>query len=175
MRLQIPTFLVGIAITTGSALVGCSQTCGAVGCADRFHATVVSTAGDVPSGRHVVEVTADGTTTSCTFQVPPHAESSAVTVGGECPSGLAVFIGRGNTCTETEAASSSGRTCSSVNFFEDISVSGRPTQLRVRLTVDGVVMFDRTETPAYNPTEPNGPGCPPTCHQAFVHWTFVAP
>jgi hypothetical protein len=54
-------------------------------------------------------------------------------------------------------------------------VTGKPAQVLVRLSVDGAVVLDRTETPGYLSNEPNGPGCDPTCQQASAQWMFSAP
>jgi hypothetical protein len=169
----------GVVLAAGAALAGCftSKTCGLVGCWDQFHATVASADGSIPSGTHVLDVTADGMTVSCTFQVPLAMQSGGGTVAPQCPQGLGVFIGQASTCTETDTGSSKSQTCVPIagHFFEDITVIGKPTQLHVRLTVDGATLLDRTETPGYQTSEPNGPGCDPVCHQASAQWAFSAP
>jgi hypothetical protein len=47
-----------------------------------------------------------------------------------------------------------------------------PAQVQVRLTVNGAVVLDRTEAPAYRIKQPNGPDCEPTCRQASAQWTL---
>ena len=170
---------VGVWLASGAALAGCfaSKTCTLRGCQDQFHATVASTDGSIPSGMHVVDVTADGVTISCTFQVPLVQQPGGGTVAPQCPQGLNVFIGQASTCTETDTASSKSLTCVPIagHFFEDITVTGKPTQLHVRLTVNGVAVLDRSETPGYTQSQPNGPTCNPVCQQADSQWTFSGP
>jgi hypothetical protein len=171
--------LAAVALTAGAAVTGCfaSKACGLVGCQDQVHATVTRADGGIPSGTHVLDATADGVTISCTFQVPLAAQPGGGTVAPQCPSGLRVFIGQATTCTETTTGSSKTLSCVPIpgHFFEDITVVGKPAQLRVRLTVDGAVVLDRTEAPIYQSSQPNGPGCDPTCQQVSVQWMFSAP
>lgn len=160
-------------------MTGCfaSKACGLVGCQDQFHATVTSVDGSIPSGTHVLDATADGVTISCTFQVPLAVQPGGDTAAPQCPSGLRVFIGQATTCTETATGSSKTLSCVPIpgHFFEDITVGGKPALLRVLLTVEGAVVLDRTETLVYQISQPNGPGCDPTCQQGSAQWMFSAP
>jgi hypothetical protein len=168
-----------VVLSAGAAMAGCftSKICSLIGCQDQFHATIANTNGSFPSGTQVLDVTADGVTVSCTFQVPPAtAQPGGSTVAPECPSGLRVFIAQATTCTPTQTGSTTSLGCVPIagHFFEDVTVSGKPAQLRVRLTVDGAVALDRSETPVYHASQPNGPGCEPICQQASADWTFAA-
>ena len=62
--LAIARLLAGVVLAAGAALGGCftSKTCSLVGCQDQFHATVARADGSIPSGTHVMDVTADGVT-----------------------------------------------------------------------------------------------------------------
>ena len=73
-------------------------------------------------------------------------------------------------------ATAKGLVCTPIagRFFEDITLTGKPAQVRVRISVDGAVVLDSMIAPTYTAAQPNGPGCDPTCHQAAAAWTFVA-
>jgi hypothetical protein len=83
-------------------------------------------------------------------------------------------VGQEQECVEIDTGSAKGLKCTPIagRFLEGITISGRPAQVRVRITVDDVVVLDRTLEPAYAATQPNGPGCEPICHQASAAWTF---
>jgi len=173
------TSIVGFVLAVGAFLTGCFTTkaCTLRGCQDQFHVTVARADGSIPSGTHLVEVTADGTTISCTFQVPLAQQPGGGSAAPQCPQGLGVFIGQASSCTETDSGTTKSQTCVPIagHFFEDITVIGKPTQVHVRMTVDGAAVLDRTETPVYQLNQPNGPGCDPVCQQASAQWTFSAP
>jgi hypothetical protein len=172
-------FSCGVLLAVGVSLAGCftSKACTLRGCQDQFHATVAGADGSIPSGTHVLDVTADGITVSCTFQVPLAQQPGGGDVAPQCPQGLGVFIGQASTCTETDTASSKSLTCVPIagRFFEDITVTGKPAQLHVRLTVNGAAVLDQSEAPRYTSNQPNGPGCDPICQQADAQWTFSGP
>jgi hypothetical protein len=166
-------------LIAATAVPGCftGKACNLIACRDQFRATVTGVDGSLPSGTHVVEVTADGVALSCTFQVPLAMLPSGGTVGPACASGLEVGIRPATTCTEAAMGSIKSLTCAPIagRFFEDITVAGTPAQLQVRVSVDDAVLLERAETPGYVSNEPNGPGCEPTCQQASAEWTLSMP
>jgi hypothetical protein len=166
--------LVGAALAVAGLAAACeTKVCTLRGCQDQLHATITSGDGSIPPGMHLVEVTADGATLSCTFQVP----SGAGTAAAQCPSGLQVLVGQRSDCTDIDTGSARVLECRPIpgSFFEDITVIGQPRVVRVRVIVEGAVVLDRTESPTYEEALPNGPGCDPTCHQASVQWIFAVP
>lgn len=165
--------LTSLGLTSCGASAFKAQTCTEIFCSDQFHATVTSASGAVPNGTHVLEVTADGTTTTCTFAVPL-AMSAAGGVFPQCPSPLTVAILPAQSCTETETPTTKSQRCMPVpgHFSEQIGVLGAPVEVHVLLTVDGTVAVDQTTRPSYVASRPNGPGCDPICHQANVSWPF---
>jgi hypothetical protein len=169
-------FLWGVVLTGGLAS-GClrSKMCTEIGCQSQVHVTVTSADGSIPAGSHVLDATVDGVTLSCAFQVPLVVLPGGGTVGPECPVGLRVSIGQARTCTETVTGTARSLSCVPIpgQFLEDITIVGNPTQISIRLSVDGAVVLDRTETPSYQSTEPNGPGCDPACQQASAEWMFA--
>jgi hypothetical protein len=159
-----------IIVALVAAQVGCISTksCTERGCQDQLDIEIKRADGSVPAGQHVIEVTADSVTTTCTLDV---AGSTAI---GSCPSALSVHVGQEQDCVEMKTGSAVSLKCTPIpgRFFEAVTLSGKPAQVRVRITVDGAVVLDRSLQPTYVATQPNGPGCEPTCHQASIAWTF---
>jgi hypothetical protein len=176
-----PQVLLGLALAAlgvaGSCELGTSKACTARGCVDQFRASISSADGNVPQGAHAVEVMADGVRSSCTFQVPLDQVPGGGMATPSCPSDLWVLIVQEHDCTESTQGNAKVLTCTPIpgRYTEEITVMGRPESVRVRVTVDGAVVLDRTESPSYEESRPNGPGCDPLCHQASVKWTFGAP
>ena len=117
-------------------------------------------------------MTADGVLLSCTFPLPPETVTGGATVSPTCSTGLQVFARPLSDCTTTTTSSS----CTPIDgaLQEDITLSGTPTTVRFRQTVDGVVVFNHTETPTYQSSQPNGPGA---IHfspaRSSTEWTFT--
>ena len=44
--------------------------------------------------------------------------------------------------------------------------------IEVQQALDGTVLLDETISPAYETSQPNGPGCGPICHYASAAWTI---
>jgi len=152
------------------------KSCTLEGCQDQFHATVRSVDGSMLPGTHVLEVTADGITLTCTYKVPLEKLPSGQTALPQCPAGLSVSIGQDCVSETSQFDGGVSITCKPIpnGFFEVITLTGKPAQIHLRLTVEGVVALDKTEAPTYATLQPNGPGCDPICHQASVTWSFAA-
>jgi hypothetical protein len=153
-----------------------STVCTEIGCRDQFQASVTSASGGVPSGTHVLEVTADGTKTTCTFTVPLAMTAAGGVLSPQCPTPLTVNIVQAQTCTTTETPTVKTQNCAPVpgQFSEQLSLDGAPVDVHVRLTVDGTVVVEQTTRPSYVAMRPNGPGCDPLCHQASETWMFAS-
>jgi hypothetical protein len=152
--------------------------CTDIGCIDQFHVRVANPDGSFPAGTHVLEVTtADGVQRSCTFALPPQTVDGGAILSPLCPTGLQVFNDPLQTCTTSSSSTSMSQSCAPIagTVQERITVDGTSATLRLRQTVDGVVVFDRTVMPIYDVSQPNGPGCEPICHQASAEWTFSTP
>jgi hypothetical protein len=165
----------------GALLGGCgvrlpasSKACTEVGCADGLTAMVTGPDAALPAGLHLLTVTADGTTTTCTFKVPSDTLPGGGTVGPSCPPGLGVSIGQQSVCTEKEEAGGRSLTCTPVagQSVETISLMGAPAHVHLVQTMGTATVLDVTVTPTYLASQPNGPGCDPTCHEASAMLTF---
>jgi hypothetical protein len=145
------------------SLAGCTKTCTEIGCFDQFFVRVANEDGSYTPGTHVLEVTADGVLLSCTFPLPPDTVGGGGIASPVCSPGLDVFAGPLANCTTSSNATTVSQTCTPIEgtIQEQITVNGTPATVRLRQTVDGSVVFDRTITPTYKSSRPNGPGCEP--------------
>jgi hypothetical protein len=151
---------------------GGGQLCTLIGCEDQFAAYITVDATMVPTGTHTVNVTADGKEMSCTFSSP----APAAVLGGivvPCPSGVTLSLEPLEDCPPPNDAGNAGA-CQIVDgkFTETITIAGTPGMVHVQQLVGGSAVLDQTVTPAYQTDEPNGSGCGPICHVAYVMWTI---
>src|SRR5450432_1902697 len=111
-----------LALAVGGTIVGgcgiplpeSTHTCSLVGCVDQLTATVTGPDAALPAGTHLLTVTADAVTTTCTFKVPSDTLPGGGTVGPSCPQGLSVSVGQKESCTETKTSTTSSLTCTPV-------------------------------------------------------------
>jgi hypothetical protein len=177
-----PLVLVAVAMMLFASACGKGEPFGGVksctlrGCQDQFHGTVRNADGSVPPGTHVLDVTADGMTLTCTYKVPFEILPSGGTAVPQCPAGLSVGIGQDCVAETSQFDGGVSFTCMPIpnRFFETLTLTGKPAQIHVRLTVEGVVALDKNEAPTYAKTQPNGPGCDPICYQASATWSIAA-
>lgn len=157
----------------GKSSVGDSKICTLTGCWDEFAATVSLSSQTVPAGTHLINVTADGVLSSCSFVFPP---GSTVGDGGaeQCSGGLMVAVQSAANCASTESDGALVERCDAAagEFTELILVLGTPASVHIQQSVGGVVILDKSVAPTYHVNQPNGVGCDPVCHQAVEEWSI---
>lgn len=169
----------GVVVALCLSLAGCdggpfrSKACTLIGCHDQFSATVTASSAEFPAGEHTVTVTTEAGTMSCSFVVPLEMTAGGGVKAPSCMPGLTVSVGPGTVCTEMVDGGVRSLRCDPIpgQLKETISVSGAPSSVRVQQSVAGTTILDRSVTPTYNESRPNGPGCDPLCRQAGVEWT----
>ncbi|HSS39337.1 MAG TPA: hypothetical protein VLT58_11255 [Polyangia bacterium] len=141
-----------------------------VGCSDQFAATVTVDATAFASGKYRVGVTANGSTTFCSFSFPPDPALQ----NEPCSAGFTLTVAPSQSCASTETDGARTLQCQPIagKFTETITVEGTPQSVEVQEWVDGTSVFDKTISPTYGLTQPNGPACGPSCKQAAVAWTI---
>src|SRR5882672_2109682 len=127
-------------LVAAASLAACSSgpgagsgACTEIGCQDQLTATIHDANGGLPAGMHVVEVTADGTTTSCSFTIP----TTAII---DCPTGLRVQVMQKQDCVSMGSGYYKTVTCTPIagKFDEMVFVTGKPVTVAIKQTVDGV-------------------------------------
>lgn len=139
-------------------LLGCEKTsthpgdriCTTIGCLNGL--TVRLEPALTRAGQYKIAVTADGQATTCTGSLPlPACEQQAVTCTGPLAAQLTA-----SGCALPQAQHS----------FPELHLTGTPAQVQVSIQRDGAVVAEKTLTPAYKTSQPNGPDCEPICTSA---------
>ena len=160
-------------VTLSSSCVS-TKACTEVGCSDQFSATIETTSASLPPGAHRLDVTADGTTLSCTFSVPVEPIPSEGLPSPDCPLGLTLFVGPAVTCTTVDNGTAKSQSCDPVpdRIKESLRITRSPTHLTVTQWAGDTMIFEQTAIPTYQTSQPNGPGCEPICRQASASWSI---
>ena len=156
--------------TSCTATKGCTD----IGCIDQFSAVIEAPSVSLPAGAHRLDVSADGTTLSCTFALPVEPLPSGGLPAPACAPGLMLVVGPAVTCTTFEDSASKGRRCDPVpdRVQERLTVAGTPTNVTVTQWAGDTTIFQQTATPTYQVSRPNGPECEPACRQASTTWSI---
>jgi hypothetical protein len=165
--------LVTIAILA-PAHTSCSKTCTEIGCLTQFTAGISAAEASLPAGTHRIDVTADGALLSCTFAFPLETLPGGGLVSPRCSPGLAASVGSAVECTEVITSSAKSLRCVPIpdQIQESVQVTGTPSLVTVEQSVGGIAILQRSATPVYENSQPNGPGCEPICRQASAHWSI---
>lgn len=168
-----------IAVVALGAAAGCKRSqptptslrwCHMIGCHSGLRIRVAKGAHGFPLGTHKIAVTAGDATLACSFVFDAPVVATGLEPKVQCVPGLSLTFEMLVTCTDGSAE----QVCMTTpgEFNEILEVAGTPGVVRVRQTADGTVVLDRTVTPSYITTQPNGPECSPICHQASLDWAF---
>lgn len=153
MRCFALTTITVLLTACAGAPPGDGRACTEIGCADGLFVRVTPGA-PWPSGEYRFIVEAGGVTTTCTGSLPlPACETRAITCDRE---GVVSIAESG--CALPPSA----------HAFGDLDLPATPEQLTVEVQHEGRTVARETFTPAYQTSQPNGPGCPPICTNASV-------
>jgi hypothetical protein len=151
-----------------------THACTDVGCADGASFTLRPPLSHWYDGAYSLEVTFDSTVHDCSFSVPDDLPEGGSWQPLTCTPALSVFLTPEVDCQEQHDGNNASQVCTPVpeKYFVQGSTGGTPATLHVRMLRDEAVVADETEPLSYSATQPNGPECGPTCHQASVDLTF---
>ncbi len=173
-RVRVLSFVLAAVAPATACVPGASNSpgiggknCTEIGCLDGFTLTLRTSDGSFPVGEHTIEVTVGDAVASCTLRFPgtTNGDNSAF---GTCSASLGANVLAKTMCMTTTTGQAVSQSCRPITgqFFEQITVQGTPTQLRVVQRLGETVLLDRFFGPNYKSSEPNGPGCGPACRQA---------
>jgi hypothetical protein len=156
---------VSVALLALAAAFGCDvgESCTEIGCMDGWSLTVREADGSVPA--HTVELDIDGAHIAC----------PAVSLDARfatCADLVTIQLVDEVVCEErTSSNGDRSQVCTPTGRFEQmVSVNATPTEVVVMLREGDTVTDERSFEPRYETTQPNGPDCGPTCHQASDQW-----
>lgn len=127
--------------------------CTEIGCVNGLALTVAPDYQWQP-GAYVFRLTLDGRTVTCRGNLPLNA----------CDMPSVHCDGEGVVITESGCALPSPE----AQGFGDVHIENGPQQVAVSVTRDGQTLVDKTVTPTYRTSRPNGPQCAPECRQASL-------
>jgi hypothetical protein len=146
-------------------LAGCetqSKVCSLIGCVDGFSVAFQPADGAWRPGRYLVQVTADGVTGACEVNLPLPA---CTTPGATCTGQRAWSLGESGCALPPAQHSLTG-----------VAFSGTtPASVAITVSRDGRQLAAGSFSPAYVTSQPNGPGCEPTCRTAPPATLTLAP
>jgi hypothetical protein len=145
-----------VALLSAGLASGCDlqpKACNEIGCRFGFAVDFQPTDGVWRPGRYLIDVTADGVSSSCesTLPFPPCGELPSTCIGQRS------WILGASGC----ALPASQHSISGISFS-----NSPPATVEVTVSRDGRQLASQTFTPTYVSSRPNGPDCEPTCRTA---------
>jgi hypothetical protein len=178
-----------VAVAVALPLVGCSSRVPGQGssssskakakaCTERACHSSASIHARVPEasagkGAHAFAIEADGVRRTCQLAYVPSGAPVSATCDGEG----AVELTFGPLMKMVPAPASVpgtvgvAQTPVAGEFAWDLTIQGEPSRVHVTHTLDGKPVLDRTASPTYKESRPNGDDCPPVCRQATETWS----
>jgi hypothetical protein len=127
--------------------------CTEIGCMNGLVLALEPSAG-WPPGRYELELSLDGRAATCTGELPLPACDAGPALS--C-AGAPVRIGESGCAMPPNT-----------HAFSDIALNERPARVSIVIRHDERELLRETLTPTYRRSQPNGPGCPPTCDSAHA-------
>ncbi|MGK4007340.1 hypothetical protein WMF31_32260 [Sorangium sp. So ce1036] len=168
---EAAALVVGLAMT--AAMSGCAaKQCTGMGCVDSFTIAAVTADKSWPAGEYTLELTVDGDEVSCAYGWTNTPQPGGGGVFVQCSPTVMVSVNPVTTCTETRDGDSVSQSCTPVpgQFTQLLAIHGTPARVDVVARRDGAVLGERSFTPEYRTSYPNGEGCAPACRGDAQHW-----
>ncbi|AUX20343.1 hypothetical protein SOCEGT47_008110 [Sorangium cellulosum] len=161
----------GLAVTAAAS--GCAtKQCTEMGCVNSFSILTGTADKSWPAGEYTLELTVDGDAVSCAYRWTNTPQPGGGGVFVQCSPTVMVSVNPVTTCTETRDSDSVSQSCTPVpgQFTQGIAIHGTPARVDVVARRDGAVLGERSFTPEYKTSYPNGEGCPPACRGDAQRW-----
>jgi hypothetical protein len=129
------------------------KSCNEIGCGFGFAVAFQPTDGIWRPGRYLVDVRADGVSSSCEVTLPL---APCGTPSSTCTGQRSWILGESGCALPASQHSISG-----ISFS-----SSTPATVEVTVSRDGRQLAGQSFTPSYASSRPNGPDCEPTCRTA---------
>ncbi|WP_437477465.1 hypothetical protein WME75_28365 [Sorangium sp. So ce1014] len=154
------------------AAPGCvTKQCTEMGCADGFSITAATADKSWAAGEYTLDLVVDGSKVSCAYSWTNTPQPG----GGvfvRCSPTVSVSIQPVTRCTETSDRDSVSQSCVPIpgQFTQLLAIQGTPARVDVVARRDGAALGERSFTPGYQTSYPNGEDCAPACRQATQDW-----
>lgn len=160
-------------LATIAAASGCvTAECTAIGCADSFSITTATADNSWAAGEYALDLSMDGNEVSCAYSWTNTPQPGGGGVFVQCGPTVTVSIDPSTRCTETSDGDSVSQFCTPIpgQFKQLLTIQGTPARVDVVVRRDGAVVGERSFTPKYQISYPNGEGCGPACRGDTQDW-----
>lgn len=168
-----PLALLLAAIALAVSIGGCStkpnKVCTQMACSASAQIKTKVTPAEAADGVHTFTLDADGVTKTCTVKLAAPQRPEFAT----CDGNVALRFGpvmRGETVTAVPGMVGYTEVPVPGEFEWQATVYGQPKSVKIVHTFQGKTILERTATPKYADTWPNGPGCEPACPTSTEVW-----
>ncbi|KYF78657.1 hypothetical protein BE17_08245 [Sorangium cellulosum] len=163
----------GTGLATMAAAYGCMPLeCSEVGCDDSF--SIITTTADKSwaAGEYALELSVDGEQVSCSYTWTNMPQTGGGGMFVACSPTVTVSIDTFRRCTETSDGDSVSQSCTPIpgQLAQGIKIQGTPARVDVVVRRDGAVVGERSFTPEYQSSYPNGEACGPECRGDAQDW-----
>ncbi|MGK3959436.1 hypothetical protein WMF01_02550 [Sorangium sp. So ce1667] len=160
-------------LATIAAAYGCLPLdCTEVGCDDSF--SIITTTADKSwaAGEYALELSVDGDEVSCSYTWTNTPLPGGGGMFVQCSPTVMVSIDTFGRCTELSDGDSVSQSCTPIpgQFAQGITVQGTPARVDVVVRRDGELIAERSFTPEYQASYPNGEECGPECRGDAQDW-----
>ncbi|WP_433936711.1 hypothetical protein AB3662_18765 [Sorangium cellulosum] len=160
-------------LATSAAAYGCvTLSCTEVGCDDNF--SIITTTADRTwaAGEYALDLSVDGDEVSCSYTWTDTPQPGGGGVFVQCSETVTVSINAAMRCTVTTNGGAISQSCTPIpgQSVQGITVRGTPARVDVVVRRDGDVIGERSFTPRYQVSYPNGEACGPECRGDAQEW-----
>jgi hypothetical protein len=162
---------------------GCSietHACSDVGCVDQATLELRSPTGAWTGGTYELTLDLAGGQASCDLVLPASPPATGA-IDAKCTSLVSLTFAADMQCQAGPTMGSGpnaavSETCTPVpgHFHQTLTVPGTPPHVGLTLARDGHSVLDTSVDLTYQVSQPNGPTCDPTCHQASAQLSIAA-
>lgn len=162
----------------GGACSDESHACTEIGCNDS--AGFILHGDTWENGAYALSIWFDDAVYSCSFTMPDIIDSATgqgVTIPVPCTPELDASLDAVVTCTTHDDGSSSSQVCTPVpgHYYLSVQTPVLAESLSVSVTLNGERYFEASQQLTYVSSQPNGPSCEPTCHNATAELQVIHP
>jgi hypothetical protein len=145
--------------------------CTDIGCGVGLQLTVHPPNNIWPTGGYAFEFRFASEQHNCTIAIPDSLPAdSRSTAELNCEPQLDASFSPETKCSDPRTGETVRQACVPVpgHWILEVSKEGTPATVAVRVERDGVLLLEAEESPKFEESRPNGPGCGPVCKQTTV-------
>jgi hypothetical protein len=165
--LRLAAWCAGLSLA-GAAASACTfdgSGCDNRSCSDGATVDLVTASGAWAPGTYELVLLVDGNSASCALKVPPMPSPTNIVMGA-CTSSIGLELAPEPPRAADAGDADAGCAAGAGALQQVLTLPGTPTSVDLTVMRDGRTILQRAISLAYTTFQPNGPSCPPTCHEA---------